>query len=124
MGSTPTASTISRRRNGALSKEAAAPASKGRTLTCYTYILLCADNTLYVGHAGDLRARLDTHQAGRGARHTAKRGVARLIYAEEHATEQLAITRELQIKKWSRAKKIALANRDTERLRTLSQSRD
>jgi predicted GIY-YIG superfamily endonuclease len=50
--------------------------------------------------------------------------VARLIYAEEHATEQLAITRELQIKKWSRAKKIALANRDTERLRTLSQSRD
>jgi len=93
-------------------------------MSFYTYILLCADNSLYVGHAHDLPARLDTHQAGRGARHTAGRGVARLIYAEEHATEKLAVTRELQIKKWSRAKKMALANADPERLRALSQSRD
>ena len=90
----------------------------------FTYILLCADDTLYVGHARNLRARLDTHQAGRGARHTATHRVARLIYAEEHPTRKLAITRELQLKKWSRAKKMALANRDPERLRALSQSRD
>jgi putative endonuclease len=101
-----------------------APASKGSLMRCYTYILLCADDSLYVGHTHDLRARLDTHHAGRGAHHTASRGVARLIYAEEHSTEKLAVHRELQIKKWSRAKKLALANGDPQRLRALSQSRD
>jgi putative endonuclease len=61
---------------------------------------------------------------GAGALHTAKHGAARLIYSEEHATEVLAITREFQIKKWSRAKKMALINGDLERLREFSRSHD
>jgi predicted GIY-YIG superfamily endonuclease len=93
-------------------------------MTYYTYILCCEDNSLYVGHTHDLRLRVDTHRAGRGALHTAKRGVGQLIFSEEHVTEQAAIAREIQIKKWSRAKKMALAKGDTKRLRDLSQSRD
>jgi putative endonuclease len=90
----------------------------------YTYILLCADDSLYVGHTHDLSSRVETHEAGRGALHTAKHGVARLVYSEEHATEVLAIAREVQLKKWSRAKKMALIDGNLERLRELSRSRD
>lgn len=93
-------------------------------MNSYTYILLCADDSLYVGHTHDLSLRVDAHDTGRGALHTAKHGVARLVYSEEHATEALAVARELQIKKWSRAKKMALINGDFERLRELSRSRD
>jgi predicted GIY-YIG superfamily endonuclease len=104
--------------NGALSL------SKGLAMNFHTYILLCADDSLYVGHTHDLSSRVDAHGAGRGALHTAKHGVAKLIYSEEYTTEKLAIARELQIKKWSRAKKMALINGDLERLRKLSRSRD
>jgi putative endonuclease len=93
-------------------------------MSFHTYILLCADDTLYVGHTHDLKTRVDAHEAGRGSLHTAKHGVARLVYSEEQATEKLAIAREVQIKKWSRAKKMALINGDLERLRELSRSRD
>jgi predicted GIY-YIG superfamily endonuclease len=90
----------------------------------HTYMLLCADNSFYVGHTHDLSSRLDTHRAGRGALHTAKHGVARLTFSEEHASEEAAIARELQIKKWSRAKKLALANGDMKQLEALARSRD
>jgi predicted GIY-YIG superfamily endonuclease len=90
----------------------------------HMYILLCADNPLYVGHTHDLQTRVEAHEDGRGALHTSEHGVARLVYSEKHTTEKLAIARELQIKKWSRAKKMALINGDLERLRELSRSRD
>jgi predicted GIY-YIG superfamily endonuclease len=90
----------------------------------HTYILLCSNSSLYVGHTQDLKARLGAHHTGRGALHTASHGIARLLYSEEFATEIMAVARELQIKKWSRAKKLALANGDLKRLRILSRSRD
>jgi putative endonuclease len=81
-------------------------------------MILCMSGT------HDLRSRVDKHEAGRGALHTAKHGVARLVCEEEQTTEKQAIARELQIKKWSRAKKMALINGDLDRLRELSRSRD
>jgi putative endonuclease len=93
-------------------------------MVCCTYILLCADNSFYVGYTHDLDARFRAHQLQRGAKHTATQGATRLIYFEQHATKYEAIARERQIKKWSRAKKIALINGNRERLRLLSKSRD
>ena len=93
-------------------------------MSFFTDILLCADNSFYVGHTHDLSARLARHSEGRGATHTATRGSPRLVYADEHATESAAIVRERQIKKWSRAKKAALVRGDCARLRQLSQSRE
>ncbi len=90
----------------------------------YAYILLCTDDSFYVGHTHDLDARFRAHQFQRGAKHTATHSVAMLIYFEQHATESGAIARERQIKKWSRAKKIALINGNREQLRLLSKSRD
>ncbi len=93
-------------------------------MTCYTYILLCSDNSLYIGHAHDLNARLCRHKVGRGAVHTAVRGVERIVYYEGYPTEEAAVARERQIKKWSRPKKLALVRGNASALRELSRSRD
>jgi predicted GIY-YIG superfamily endonuclease len=87
-----------------------------------TYILLCDDNSFYVGHTHDLTARVVLHTQGRGAFHTASRGSPHLVYSEEHATESAAMARERQLKKWSRAKKAALIRGDFTRLHELSRS--
>ena len=78
----------------------------------FTYILRCADDTLYVGHTEDLAAREHLHNEGRGAAYTARRRPVRIVYAEEYASLQAAIARELQLKRWSSKKKEALVRSD------------
>jgi len=74
----------------------------------YVYILRCCDGALYVGHAADVLRREQTHNAGRGARFTAARRPVTAVYAEAYKTELEAISRERQLKRWTRAKKEAL----------------
>jgi putative endonuclease len=74
----------------------------------FTYIVRCADNTLYVGHTEDLASREQTHNDGKGAKYTAARRPVRMVYAEEHVTAASAIVREHQLKRWSHKKKEAL----------------
>jgi len=90
----------------------------------FTYILLCSDGSYYVGHTHDLASRIQDHNIGKGALYTSTRRPVRLVYSEAHANELAAIERELQIKKWSRAKKIALIEGRKNRLHELSKSRD
>jgi predicted GIY-YIG superfamily endonuclease len=85
----------------------------------FTYIIRCADGTLYVGHTEDLASRERTHNEGRGAAHTARRRPVRMVYAEEHATVESAITRERQLKRWSTKKKESLIGHDRAALRSL-----
>ncbi len=89
----------------------------------HVYILECADHSLYVGHAQDVNQRLATHQQGFGPAYTAIRRPVRLLYSEPHMTLETAIRRENQLKRWSRAKKLALVMGDAERLHHLSQCR-
>ncbi len=46
----------------------------------YTYILKCADGTLYCGWTNDLDKRLAAHNAGTGAKYTRTRRPVELIY--------------------------------------------
>jgi len=85
----------------------------------FTYILRCADDTLYVGHTEDLASREQTHNDGRGAAYTAARTPLRMVYAEEHASVASAIAREHQLKRWSHKKKEALILDDRAALRSL-----
>jgi putative endonuclease len=85
----------------------------------FVYILQCADESFYVGKTNDLPVRLDEHQAGVGAAFTAVRRPVTMVYAEEHATSVGAEERELQLKRWSRAKKKALIAGQIELLKTL-----
>lgn len=86
----------------------------------FTYILRCADNTLYVGRTEDFASREKTHNEGRGAKYTAARRPVRMVYAEEHLTPASAIAREHQLKGWSERKKEALIVGDRAALRSLS----
>ena len=86
----------------------------------FTYIVRCADNTLYVGHTEDLASREQTHNDGRGAKYTAARRPVRMVYAEEQTSIESAIAREYQLKRWSRKKKEALIVGDQATLRSLS----
>jgi putative endonuclease len=89
----------------------------------FTYLLRCADDTLYVGHTEDLASREQTHNDGRGASYTAKRLPVRMVYAEEYDSVERAIAREHQLKRWSREKKEALIRDDRVALDWLSHRR-
>ena len=87
------------------------------------YILRCADGSYYVGHTDDLPARIELHNAGRGAAWTARRQPVALLYQEPQSDEVAATSREAQIKRWSRAKKEALIAGDLQGLHELSRRR-
>ena len=86
----------------------------------FTYILRCADDTLYIGHTEDLVFREVTHNEGRGAVYTSTRRPVRMVYAEQHLSAASAIARERQLKRWSREKKEALIRGDRTALDWLS----
>ena len=74
----------------------------------YTYILQCADGTLYTGWTNDLARRLALHNAGKGAKYTKSRLPVKLVYHETFATKEEAMRREAAIKRLSRQQKLAL----------------
>jgi len=107
----------------ALSDPASGSKSKGNlapvTTPYFVYILSCSDGTLYVGSTSDVARRERTHNEGRGAKYTAGRTPVRTVYSETHETRSSAQKREAQLKRWSRPKKLALIERNGERLRGL-----
>ncbi len=70
-----------------------------------TYILKCADNTLYTGWTTDLQKRLNAHNQGKGAKYTRSRRPVTLVYHEIFETKEEAMRREAAIKKLSRPQK-------------------
>jgi putative endonuclease len=90
----------------------------------FVYILACQDGSLYTGSAHDLSKRLTEHGKRRGAKFIRDHPGARLIYIEGPSSEDVAVRRERQIKRWGRAKKSALIRNQTARLRELSRSRE
>lgn len=78
----------------------------------FTYILRCADDTLYVGYTEDLASRERTHNDGHGSAYTARRRPVKMVYAEKHRSIRAALARERQVKRWSREKKEALIRGD------------
>lgn len=77
-------------------------------MSVFVYIVECADKTLYTGWTTDVKRRLKTHNAGRGARYTRERGPVRLVYVEEVPDRRAALKRELEIKRMRRAQKLKL----------------
>lgn len=77
----------------------------------YTYILRCADGTLYTGWTNNLEKRLAAHNAGIAAKYTKSRRPVELVYFEEFETKEEAMSREWHIKKLTRAEKLELINK-------------
>ena len=74
----------------------------------YTYILKCADGTLYCGWTNDLEKRLKSHNDGKGAKYTRSRLPVSLVYFQEFDTAQEAQKREYRIKQMTRQEKLKL----------------
>ena len=78
----------------------------------YTYLLRCADGTLYCDWTNDLEKRVAAHNSGAGAKYTKSRRPVELAYCETFATKQEAMRREAEIKRLTRQEKLALVKRN------------
>ncbi|MBQ4351422.1 MAG: GIY-YIG nuclease family protein [Clostridia bacterium] len=76
----------------------------------YVYIMTNTFNsTLYVGMTNDLRRRVTEHRTNRNPdSFTAKYHAHKLVWFEQTKSVYSAISREKQIKDWSRKKKLDL----------------
>ena len=74
----------------------------------YTYIVKCADGTLYTGWTNDLEKRMKAHNSGKGAKYTKTRRPVKLVYYEAHVNKNEAMSREYAIKQLTRKAKEAL----------------
>ena len=82
----------------------------------WCYILRCADGKYYTGHTDDLERRIAEHMHGGYCDFTSRRLPVELIWAADFPTREEALSSELRVKKWSWAKKEALAAGDWKRL--------
>ena len=87
----------------------------------FTYILKCADKTLYVGSTNNLEKRLKEHNhSKKGAHYTKIRRPVKLVYSEEFGNLRDARRREAEVKGWKREKKMELIkNRDNKLLKVI-----
>ncbi len=79
-----------------------------KEMKAFTYIVECADGSLYTGWTNDLDKRMERHNSGAGAKYTRGRRPVRLVYYEAYATKQEAMKREAAIKRLGRAEKLKL----------------
>lgn len=81
-------------------------------MSYFTYILKCADDTLYTGYTDNVEKRVFVHNSGKGAKYTRARLPVSLLYFEEFQSKSDALKREAQIKKLSRTKKLELIEKN------------
>ena len=79
----------------------------------YVYILASKiRGTLYIGVTNDLQRRVYEHKMGLKKGFTFKYGVNKLVYFETFQDVNEAIDREKKLKKWNRAWKIELFEKE------------
>jgi putative endonuclease len=75
----------------------------------YVYILASDFRKLYIGVTSEIEIRIAKHKNEADPNsHTARYNIKKLVYFERFSTITAAISREKQLKKWSRIKKLRL----------------
>ncbi|MFA5062964.1 MAG: GIY-YIG nuclease family protein [Candidatus Omnitrophota bacterium] len=74
----------------------------------FVYIAECKDKTLYTGIALDVNKRVKAHNTTNQCRYTRFRKPLKLVYQESCVNQNLALKRELEIKSFTRDKKLEL----------------
>ncbi|NML93590.1 GIY-YIG nuclease family protein [Novosphingobium olei] len=82
----------------------------------WTYILRCADGKYYTGHTEDLERRMAEHAQGGFCAFTTPGRPVTLVWSEAFPTRYEALSCEVRVGKWSRAKKEALIAADWARI--------
>jgi putative endonuclease len=84
------------------------------------YILASGRNgTLYIGVTSNLHQRIADHKTNTNEGFTKRYGVHLLVHVEFFSDMITAITREKQLKKWNRAWKVALIEKENPTWRDL-----
>ena len=90
----------------------------------YVYILLCSDDSYYVGVTNDIERRLKEHNhSENNISYTYSRRPVKLVFQEEFNDINVAISKEKQIKGWTRQKKEALIKGEFRLLPKLSKKK-
>ena len=71
----------------------------------YTYMVRCADDSLYTGWTTDLEARVKTHNSGQGAKYTKPRRPVVLVWHHQSEDKIVAQRLERRIKKLTKSQK-------------------
>lgn len=75
----------------------------------YTYLVECADGTMYCGCTNDLTKRVGDHNSSKkGAKYTKGRRPVKLVYSQQFDSKAQALLREREIKKLTRVQKLVL----------------
>ncbi len=76
----------------------------------FLYMIQCANGHLYTGVTLDIERRFKEHQIGgaKAAKYLRGKGPLRLVYNEAVGSQSDALKREIAIKRFPRAKKLAL----------------
>ena len=74
----------------------------------FCYMLRCRDGSFYVGMTNDVVGRVEKHNLGFGPEFTKRRRPVELIWKQEFSDRQAARQREVELKGWSRKKKLDL----------------
>jgi putative endonuclease len=92
--------------------------------TAVVYFLQLQSGIIYVGASKDLPQRLDDHCSGQACRTTKRDPPVTVLRVEVSTSFVEARSREAQLKRWSRAKKLALIRGALPCLQELSRSHD
>jgi predicted GIY-YIG superfamily endonuclease len=87
----------------------------------FVYILRTSSNTLYIGQTNNLEKRIKDHKLDKwkSAKYLRYFSSFELVYTESFPSRTEAMRREIQLKKWTKAKKEALVAGDIKLLKIL-----
>jgi len=71
----------------------------------FVYILLCSDNSYYIGISNNVQSRFIQHQNGKGGAYTRSHRPIKIVYQEQYLDKSTALKRESQLKKLTKAEK-------------------
>ena len=79
----------------------------------YTYIVECADGTLYTGWTTNVQKRVKAHNEEKsGAKYTKAKRPVKLVYYAGYETKEEAMRRDYAIKQLTRKQKLELIHLD------------
>ena len=76
--------------------------------TWCVYIVKCIDGSLYTGATNSLKERIDTHNAGRGAKYTRARRPVHLVWSQPSQSRGDALAVEIHVKGLTRQQKLQM----------------
>ena len=90
--------------------------------TYCVYIMASASGTLYIGSTSDIVKRAWEHKTGALDGFSKRYGCTRLVYYERFDDPRDMVNRERELKRWTRARKVALIEAENPRWQDLAET--